>query len=205
VKPLDDKHAKRLAELNQQLEELDREDEQRAREVAEREAGGGAAPVARRVRRRLTSFLFVVGVLVLVAVLAGVAVTLNRLAGNGMGDAPRLGQAMVSSCVRHGPITTHGFGYWETCRVTITWADGEAERLTVDEVFKSADIGTPVQVGDPDDANRYNRDTLARADAASRPWLRWMSYGVGVVAALPLFVLGLLFGVVPGPRKKKVR
>lgn len=203
--PLDDKHAKRLGELREQLEELDREDEQRAGEIAERMARGREAPMPRRVRRHLTSFLFLVGVLVLVAVLAGVAVTLNRLAGDGMGDAPRLGQAMVSSCDRHGPITTHGFGYWESCRVTITWADGEVERSTVDEVFKSADIGTTIRVGDPDDTNRHNRETLARADVEPRPWLRWMSYGVGVVAVLPLFVLGLLFGVVPGPRKKKLR
>ncbi len=205
MKPLDNKHAKRLAELREQLEELDREDERRASEIAERKARDREEPILRRARRPLTSFLFLVGVLVVVAILAGVAVTLNRLAGDGMGDAPRLGQAMVNSCDRHGPITTRGFGYWDSCQVTITWADGEVERSTVDEVFKSADIGTTIRVGDPDDTNRHNRETLSRADMDPRPWLRWTSYGVGVLAVLPLFVLGLLFGVIPGPRKKQPR
>jgi Family of unknown function (DUF6346) len=147
-------------------------------------------------------FLLLVGVLAAVAVLAGVAVTLHRLARDGMGDAPRLGRATVTSCTRHGPVTTHGFGYWETCKAEITWADGEVERSTVEEVFTSSDIGTPVEVGDPDNAPRHSRQTLARADAAPRPWLRWLSYGVGVVAVVPLFILGLIFTAPWGPRRR---
>jgi hypothetical protein len=214
VEPQDDRYAKRLADLRQELDELDRQEEldelDRQEEQLDREAVGRQVvrretPVLRRAGRFLSSLLTLVGVLALIAVLAGVAVTLHRLAGRGMGDAPRLGQAAVSSCVRHGPVSTRGFGYWQTCRVEITWADGAVERSTVDELFKSSDIGRAVKVGDPENASTHDPRTLARADVAARPWLKWLSYAVGVVAVVPLFFLGLVFGVIPGPRAKTKR
>jgi hypothetical protein len=195
VKPPDDRYAKRLAELRQELGELDRQEEQLAREAAERAARDRELPLARRAGRSVPLLLLLLGTLVVVAGLGGLAVTLNRLSAPDMADAQRLGQATVRSCVARGPITTRGFGYWETCRVTITWADGEVEGSTVDEAFRSADIGTTVEVGDSDDANHYGHRDLARADAAPRPWLRWMSYGLGVIAMIPLLFLALIWGI----------
>jgi hypothetical protein len=146
--------------------------------------------------------LFWIVLLGLVAGLAGLAVTLNRLAGNDMADAERLGQARVDSCVTHGPITIQGFGYWHTCDVEIAWADGEDEGWTVDDVFRSSDVGTTIQVGDLKNVGN-EQPALARADEAARPWLKWLSYGAGGLAMVPLFFMGLLLGVYPGRRRKR--
>jgi uncharacterized protein DUF6346 len=80
--------------------------------------------------------------------LIGLAETLTRLAGTYFDNAKRQGTAQVTSCVRHGPITSKGFGYWDSCTATITWDDAGIARVTVRAVFTSTDIGTSVRVGD---------------------------------------------------------
>ncbi|MGI5213085.1 DUF6346 domain-containing protein [Plantactinospora sp. CA-290183] len=185
VEPPDDRIARRLAEIREQERELDRQDAER--DAAARDP---AAAVVRRTGGALRSFLFLAGVLVLAASLLGVAVTLNRLAGYDMADARREGQATVSSCVPHGPITNRGFGYWESCEVEVTWAGGGVEHLTVGAVFTSADIGATIRVGDL--GNYRSSRKLARADVPDRPWLSWLGYAAGALAIPPGFVGVLL-------------
>jgi hypothetical protein len=185
VEPQDDRTAKRLAEIREQEADLDRK-------AAERNADARdlGTQVVRRDRGFLRSLLFLVGVLVLAASLIGVAVTLGRLSAEDLADAEREGQATVSSCVEHGPITTRGFGYWESCEAEIAWTGGGVERLTISVVFNSADIGSSVRVGDL--GYDRSRRELARADVAPRPWLEWIGYAIGAIALLPTLVGVLL-------------
>ncbi|HEV8568244.1 MAG TPA: DUF6346 domain-containing protein [Actinoplanes sp.] len=62
----------------------------------------------------MRSAVFLVAVLIAAAGLLGVAVTLNRLAGDDFAEAKRLGRAQVTSCIEHGPVSIKGFGYRET-------------------------------------------------------------------------------------------
>ncbi|GGQ87396.1 DUF6346 domain-containing protein [Couchioplanes azureus] len=177
--------AERLAEIREQERELD-EIRERERELDRKTADPEAGTAVGFVR----SFLAIAAILVLGFGLLGLAVTLNRLAGEDMADAKREGEATVSYCVTHGPITTRGFGSWASCEAQMTWADGQVERATVGDVFTSADIGATVRVGDLG-SHRGSR-LLARADQTPKPWLAWLSYGVGVVAMVPTFVGVLL-------------
>jgi hypothetical protein len=184
--PLNDRIAKRRAELAEQLEAFDREDTQRraadddtAAAVVDRRRGGGAV--------RSTAFLILI--IVAAAGLSGLAVTLSRLAGDDFGDVQRQGTAHVTSCVRHGPITTMGFGSWDACTASITWDDGGTDRITVSAVLKSSDIGTDVRVGDL--GNYRTNKEIARAGATYRPWLRWIGYAVGAIAFVPMLVATL--------------
>lgn len=179
----DDRIAKRLAEIEAQQAPLDREADQRQTAttglepaVVERKTGGG----------RLRSAAFLIGILMLAAGLLGAAVTLSRLAGDDIAEAERQGNATVTSCVEHGPISNKGFGFWESCTASITWDDGGSDRVTVGPVFTSADIGTEVRVGDL--GNYRTVKELVRADAPHRPWLAWIGYTLGVLALLPAIV-----------------
>ncbi|GAA0471084.1 hypothetical protein Ade02nite_34400 [Paractinoplanes deccanensis] len=181
MQPPDDRIAKRLEEI-------------RAREAAADAEPApaddlGSAVVDRRKGGALRSTVFVIVLIVAAAGLFGLAVTLTRLAGDDFGDAERYGRADVTSCVRHGPITNKGFGYWESCAATITWDGGDTDRATVDAVFTSGDIGSPVRVGDLG-TYRTTRE-LVREDAAYRPWLAWIGYAVGFLAFVPTLVLVL--------------
>lgn len=180
--PLDDRIAKRRAEIAEEQAALDGEDAQRRRRASD----AAAAVVDRRQGGAARSALFLVLVLVLAAGLIGLAVTLSRLAGKDFGAAQRQGNAQVTSCVRHGPISTKGFGYWESCTATITWDGGGTDRVTVSAVFKSTDIGTNVRVGDL--GNYRTNKELARADVPHRPWVGWIGYVVGAIAFIPTLI-----------------
>lgn len=175
--PLHDRLAKRRAEIAEQQAALDRE---AAAPVVDRHRGGNA----------LRSAAFLILVIVAAAGLFGLAVTLSRLAGDDFSDAQRQGRAQVTSCVRHGPITTKGFGYWDACTASITWDDGATDRITVSAVLKSTDIGADVRVGDL--GTYRTTKEIARADAAHRPWLRWIGYLIGAIAFVPTLVATLL-------------
>lgn len=186
----DDRYARRLAEIRAQEAALDAE-----AAAAKADDDGDAHRVVRERSRggKLRSALVLLAAFVVGMALIGVAVTLSRLAGRDMGDTVRTGQATVSSCQRHGPITTKGYGYWESCEASIKWDDGQEVRDTVSAVFTSADVGRTVEVGD---AGRYRQSQeLARADTEERPWLRWIGYLVGAIGAVPLVLLGILFSV----------
>jgi hypothetical protein len=133
--------------------------------------------------------VFLILIIVVAAGLFGLAVTLSRLAGEDFGDAQPQGKAQVTSCVRHGPISTMGFGYWDACTASITWDDGATDRITVSAVLKSSDIGTDVQVGDV--GNYHTTKEIVRADSTHRPWLRWIGYVVCAIAFVPTLVATL--------------
>ncbi len=150
----------------------------------------------------------------------GAAVTLDRLAGRDIAAAEHTGEATVESCVRHGPITHRGFGYWDRCTAAVLWDDapvtdpdlrdayGQFGRVTVDAVFSSADIGRTVRVGDLEHYRTARElayrtgEYLARADVTPRPWLAWIGYGLGVTAVAPgLVAIFLLRGVLRSRRR----
>jgi hypothetical protein len=181
MEPPNDRIAKRQAEIRAQQEALDREDaDRRASDAApapvvDRETGGPGR-----------SAVFLVVLVVVAAGLLGLAVTLSRLAGHDFKDAKREGTAKVTACVSHGPISRKGFGTWESCTATISWADGTTDRITAGPVFTSADIGNEVRVGD---LGRFrNSRELVRADADYRPWLRWIGIAIGIIAFIPTLI-----------------
>ncbi|MBL7258192.1 DUF6346 domain-containing protein [Paractinoplanes lichenicola] len=190
----DDRYARRLAEIRAQEAALDAEDAQRAAAAADQDAH---QVVQRRRGGKLRDFLILAGVLVAGFALIGVGITLSRLAGHSMDDTTRAGQATVTSCNRHGPITNKGYGYWESCATTIKWADGQQVRETIGAVFSSADIGKTIEVGD---SGRYRQSqNLARADVEARPWLRWVGWVPVVIGGIPL----VLFGIALSARRRK--
>jgi hypothetical protein len=175
----DERHAKRLEEINALEAELDREDAQRAAERAD----AGAAVVDRRKGGSLRSAAFLICILLSAGALFGLSVTSFRLAGNDIEDAGRFGQAAVTSCVRQGPVTNQGFGYWDSCAATVTWENGEVERSQYSAVFASADVGTQVRVGD---LGRHRTErSLVNADAPYRPWLGWIGYLLVALGFVP--------------------
>ena len=135
----------------------------------------------------MRSAVFLILIIVVALGLFGLAVTLSRLAGEDFGDAQREGTAHVTSCVRHGPISTMGFGYWDACTASITWDDGATDRTTVSAVLKSSDIGTDVRVGDL--GNYRTTREIVRADSTHRPWLRWIGHAIGAIAFVPALAL----------------
>lgn len=196
------RNAERLARYIAEHKRRRREDqlweEEFRRRQAEEEARYRALSPRQRlawhVTRLLKGALLVLGSLILAAGLILTGNTMQRLAGQDMMDAQVEGQAMISSCVRRGPITPgQGFGYWETCTATIIWEGYGQERVSVDAVFTSADIGTSVRVGDVNDDPRDRK--LARADVAARPWLTRISYVLFGIAAVPILFVGLFLGL----------
>jgi hypothetical protein len=184
MEPPHDRTAKRRAEISEQLSALDREDDERLAA----DADPAAAVVDRRGGSAVRDAVFLVLLVVVAAALLGVGVTFNRLAGDDV--AKRQGQAEVTSCVRQGPISNKGFGYWHRCTATITWDDGSINRVTVGAVFTPSDIGTPVRVGD---LGTYRTSTeLARVGAPHRPWLAWIGVVVGIIAFIPALVATLI-------------
>ncbi|MBU2668327.1 hypothetical protein KOI35_32925 [Actinoplanes bogorensis] len=181
MEPQDDRIARRLAEIRAQEKALDDE-----------AAAAAATPevIEERQGSRMRSVVFVVVLLLVGLGLTGAAVTMSRLAGQSMDDATRTGQATVSSCHEQGPVTTRGFGYWDSCATSIKWDDGQDVRVTVGAVFTSADVGKTIEVGD---VGRHRQSQkLARADVEARPWLRWIGYPVLVIGVLPLIFLGVV-------------
>lgn len=182
----EDRLKHRLAAIRQQEEKLDREAAERGSP-----AGNVVAPIVQRRRSGpLRSFVFMLALFVVAAGLLGLAVTLNRWAGEDMGAGSRPGQALVSACTERGPVTNRGFGYWQSCEARVVWDDGDAEDVTIGAIFTTADVGDTVEVGDLG-THRGDRQ-LARADEPYRAWLGWLSYAVGAVAVLPGLVWVLL-------------
>jgi hypothetical protein len=186
MQPPHDRIAKRRAEIADQLSALDREDAQRRAT----DADPAAAVVERRTGSAVRDAVFLILLIAVAAGLLGVGVTLNRLAGNDFADAKRQGTAQVTSCVRQGPISNKGFGYWHRCTATITWDDGSTNRLTVGAVFTPTDIRTQVRVGD---LGTYRTSPeLVRAGSPHRPWLAGIGIAVGVIAFIPALVATLI-------------
>jgi hypothetical protein len=192
----DDRIAKRRAEIAAQLAEFDRQEVEREAEVE--------SPVDVVVQRRrggaVRAAAFLICIIVLAGGLFGLAVTLSRLAGDDIGDARRLGTARVTRCVEAGPVSNKGFGYWDSCTATVTWDDGGADRLTIGVVFTSTDVDKDVRVGDL--GNHRAKPKLARVDAESRPWLRWLGVAVGLVGLPPAIFAALIVQQLLRPRRR---
>jgi hypothetical protein len=128
---------------------------------------------------------------------------LDRLAGDPKaveGHAKSWRQAEVASCEQRGPVSTKGFGRWQSCTASVFWDDGDNEYVYGTEMFTSADIGTPVRVGE---VGRHRTEpVLARADAGERPWLRWIGYLVLIIAIPPGLLTTLLLSAMLRSRKR---
>lgn len=189
--------ARYRAEIKAKEEQLDREEAIRR---AEAEADRQESAVVQRRSGKFRDVVIIGAALLMSAALIGLGVTLSRLAGRDFEDAKRTGLASVTACVRHGPVSTRGFGYWEGCDATVTWGDGGSEYVSAAGVFTSADIGTPVRVGD---MGRHRAETvLSRADVPERPWLRWLGFPLAIIGSIPLLFLGLMLGALLSGRRR---
>lgn len=157
-------------------EQFDREEAERT-EAAER--------IVRPRASASRNAVFLAGTFILAAVLFLTGMTLVGLGGQNFGDATRTGQASVDRCRGHGPVTSKGFGYWDTCNVTVRWDDGRVEDLTKDHVFAASDRGRDIRVGDLG-MHRTSRE-IAREDVPYRPWLKWIGVLVMLIGSLPGF------------------
>ncbi|MBO3737895.1 DUF6346 domain-containing protein [Actinoplanes flavus] len=170
------------AEAERELAEWEAADSDPATTVVDRRKGGAL---------RTTALL--TGIVLVSLMLVGTGITFVRLAGRDFGDAERVGWATVGSCTEHGPITNQGFGYWDSCRVTIRWDDGTATRLINDGDFTATDVGRQVRVGYLG-TEKY-RVKLAREDTPARPWLTWIGVAVGIIGGLPLLIIGIMISL----------
>ncbi|MEU4424631.1 DUF6346 domain-containing protein [Actinoplanes sp. NPDC024001] len=179
MEPWEDRLASRRAEIKAEMEELDRQDAERAAAAAD----VGSAVVRRPKGGSLRGAVTMIALIGITLGLIGLAVTLSRMAGRDFADAERAGTATVASCEEHGPISNRGFGYWTSCTATVNWDGGGSEYVFGSDVFTSADIGATVRVGDT--GQHRTGIELARPDQPERPWLRWIGIAVGLLALIP--------------------
>ncbi|GGN17734.1 hypothetical protein FHR83_004183 [Actinoplanes campanulatus] len=183
------------AKYRARIRALEAEQAQAEAELSVAAAGPDSDVVDGRGSRPLRDVSFLLAIIMLSGIVLLAGMTLVRSAGRDFDDARRAGWATVDRCRGHGPVTGKGFGYWETCDVTIRWDDGTTGSLTKDGVFTSADIGSNVRVGD---LGRYRTSTeLAKQDAPYRPWLKWIGVFVALAGLLPgLFALLIVRGFI---------
>jgi len=166
VRPDDDRIERRLAEINEQLEQLN----------AEKSKSG---PPAGPLHTAITAIVL----LLLAFGLSGAAVTVGRFSGKDIADAKRTGAATVLSCERRGPISPQGFGYVDTCQTEIKWEDGALSRITVgNDFFDAEEVGKTITVGDM--GTQRSRAVLARADLPPRITLQIASYALIALAVI---------------------
>ncbi|MBG0563018.1 DUF6346 domain-containing protein [Actinoplanes aureus] len=186
--------ARRRAELNARVEADEREEQERLAASAANDA------VEHRTSGALRSTVFMLGLILITGTLIMLAITFSRLSGRDFSEAERTGQAEVASCEQRGPVSTKGFGRWQSCTASVFWDDGDNEYVYGTEMFTSADIGTPVRVGE---VGRHRTEpVLARADAGERPWLRWIGYLVLIIAIPPGLLTTLLLSAMLRSRKR---
>lgn len=162
VRPDKERIERRLAEIDEQLEQVDAEKSK-------------PAPL----RTAITA----IALLLLAFGLSGAAVSLGRFSGKDIADAKRTGAATVLSCQRRGPISAQGFGYVDTCQTEIKWEDGTLSRITVgNDFFDAEEVDKTITVGDL--GTQRNRAVLARADLPPRVMLQVASYALIVLAVI---------------------
>ncbi|MEE6259610.1 DUF6346 domain-containing protein [Plantactinospora sonchi] len=179
--------ARRRAEIDEQLADLDRADEERAERTRELAARRAAMP---RLRRWLTDTGGVLVLLVVVFLTAESAMTVAQFTGPGFDEDRRTGQATVRSCERRGPIG-EGFGYWYVCEADVVWSDGDVDRIRPHKrgFFDVSEIGSTVTIGD-----RGARKLPARADLPPRPLVLLVASVLAMVAVLlSMLLLGSLW------------
>jgi hypothetical protein len=140
-------------------------------------------PPIRPVRRAVADALLVMAawVLLLLSFTVGTVTNLD----DAFEGRSREGVARATECVKYGPVSRSGFGYWYRCRAEVTWRDGKRQsRSTRGSILTPDDIGRQVQVRETPRTRRH-RGYLYRVDDPPRLW--------GVFAFFPLFMSGLIF------------
>lgn len=158
-----------------------------------------------RSRGRLRGVLRLAGLLLAIVVTLQLGFTLTSLSGHDIEDARRVGQATVESCERRGPIGLV-YGYWDACVVSIRWNDGVPEygRLEEPHLFRAADVGTTVEIGD--NGTSRNGPTYSRETFPPRPVLATLGVILFVVGAIAgLIVLWVLWHLIRGALGRAAR
>lgn len=195
----------RMRRLRDRLEALERE------EAAEPVASASPAPQHEspvrpgRTPGRLRGVLQLAGLLLAIVVTIQLGFTLTSLSGHDIKDAERIGQATVESCERRGPVGLI-YGYWDDCVVSITWNDGVPEygRLEEPHLFRAADVGKAVEIGD--NGTSRNGPTYSRETFPPRPLLATLGVVLFVIGAIAgLIVLWVLWSLVRGTAGRTAR
>lgn len=138
-------------------------------------------PPIRSVRRAAADL----GLVVAAVVLGLSALTVNTvtLGTQAFESEARQGVARAVECVRYGPVSGSGFGYWYECQAEVAWNDDSRQTLsTRNSVLTPDHFGRDVRVQETRDGRRGNG--FYRLDDPPRAW--------GAVLFLPLFLAGLL-------------
>ncbi|TWP50865.1 hypothetical protein FKR81_17410 [Lentzea tibetensis] len=134
------------------------------------------------LKRRVLRLVFAVLVMPLLGWLLGATIINAFTDRYGPDPAPRPGQtfAIARECDRHGPVSTHGFGFWHQCMADLGQHDGPFARRPVN-FLTPADIGQHVPVVKEGTGRRSHH---VRAADQPLAWWGWL--------ALP-FALGWLY------------
>ncbi|MCU7725294.1 DUF6346 domain-containing protein [Actinoplanes sp. KI2] len=177
----DDRRAARRRRMDELLAEAEA-DVTRTR--AARNSPAEAPVVDQRRGTALGSVAGVLVLLLLAAVFMLVSATVGRFTGPDYHDAARHGTATVEQCQRHGPITWHGFGYFDACTVSITWSDGAGPRVLIDKpgFMKGEKPGDTFEIGQ----NQGTRGAISysRPEQPARGWVTAITILFGLLAFL---------------------
>jgi hypothetical protein len=65
------------------------------------------------------------------------------------------GLAHIDSCVRDGPVSRSGLGFWYTCHAEVSWHNGHRSGITArGSAFTPADIGHAIRIEEHEARNR---------------------------------------------------
>ena len=176
---------RRMADIIAELE-TEQSDEPAADEVAPTDG----IRAGRRRDRWYTSLLALLVLLFASWLLISCAFTLGRFTGNSLSDARQRGTATVEQCLRRGPVTLwHGFGFYRECTVTVTWADGSRNDLTISKpgFFTKDKPGDTFEIGQ--NTGSRGRVGYSRAELPERTWVAVVAGVLDVVGALLLLAI----------------
>jgi hypothetical protein len=172
------------------------------------------------VRARLLSLAKALGLVagwVVASLLFSTVAALNHGTGSRDASDGEPAVARVRQCLRLGPVSEYGFGFYDECRVTVTSADGRITDAVVGRsIVTPEDIGRPVdlrEICSSDGDCRYGRPTafIWNALTAVLNLLRTATSVVFVVGIL-MYLTGAILGtprylamVQRLSRRKKVR
>jgi Family of unknown function (DUF6346) len=201
-----DDRDQRGAERRRRMDELlaQAETEVTRTRAAKNEPPEPAAVAVSRGRSAAGSALVVVVLLLVGLLLVGAALTLGRFTGADYEQARRQGVATVQDCERRGPVTRHGFGYFDQCTVEIAWETGPSSRVLLDEpgFLRGEKPGDTFEIGE----NAGSRGSLgySRPELPDRGWIAWLTAIVGFLGVIPvLIVLFLLKGMIADALRRR--
>jgi hypothetical protein len=160
-------------------------------DVARTRAAAAAPPPVVDTRRR-RPMMNALGVLILLAVaflLVGTALTIGRFTGNNLDDARRRGTATVESCSKQGPISLKGFGFYDSCTVTIQWNTGPTSRVRIAKpgFFQGEKPGDSFEIGE--NTGSRGRIGYSRAALPDRGYVTVLAAIIGILGVLPLLAV----------------